>query len=183
MSPRLTSSSDSVAVDPGTAWAASPASTFSSTAMPSDPCRSKNADCGLTTRDVPGEGVDAGQREALQPARVVGQPPLGQQARVRVDPDAQRPVRADRRRQPLPERCAWPRHDGSFLHVGAVLIGDSTRVRPHERAFRSAACMSCSDRTPIPPPSAASMPCTAAAAPCTVVMHGIPRATAAERIS
>ena len=43
--------------------------------------------------------------------------------------------------------------------------------------------MSCSDRTPIPSPRIASMPCTAAAAPCTVVMHGMPRDTAADRIS
>ena len=40
----------------------------------------------------------------------------------------------------------------------------------------SAACASCSDRTPIPPAFIASIP-------CTVVMHGMPFATAAERIS
>ena len=113
----------------------------------------------LDDGDVPGEGVDAGQREPLEPARVVGQPPLGEQARVRVDPDAQRPVRGHRDREPL------------------------TEGRRHGRAFFRAACMSCSDRTPIPSPRIASMPCTTAAAACTVVMHGMPRATAADRIS
>ena len=118
----------------------------------------------LDDGDVPGEGVDAGQREPLEPARVVGQPPLGEQARVRVDPDAQRPVRGHAR-EPLPEAAA------------------GRERRRHERAFLRAACMSCSDRTPIPSPRIASMPCTTAAAACTVVMHGMPRATAADRIS
>ena len=58
------------------------------------------------------------------------------------------------------------------------------RLRSRHRADPfSAACASCSDRTPISPAFIASIPCTAAAAPCTVVMHGMPFATAAERIS
>ena len=40
-----------------------------------------------------------------------------------------------------------------------------------------------SDRTPISPACAASMPCTVAASPWTVVMHGMSRRMAAERIA
>src|SRR5690606_18353845 len=38
-------------------------------------------------------------------------------------------------------------------------------------------------RTPMLPARIAAMPWTAAARPCTVVMHGVPVSTAAERIS
>ncbi len=50
-------------------------------------------------------------------------------------------------------------------------------------APRSRAACSCNDRTPTPPELIASMPCTAAASPAVVVMQGIPRRTAAVRIS
>ena len=48
---------------------------------------------------------------------------------------------------------------------------------------RHRAAQSCSDRTPMSPRRSASMPCTAAASPCTVVMHGTLLSTAAVRIS
>src|SRR6266702_2878526 len=48
---------------------------------------------------------------------------------------------------------------------------------------RSALACSCSDRTPTSPRVIASMPCTAASRPWIVVTHGIPRRTAAVRIS
>ena len=47
----------------------------------------------------------------------------------------------------------------------------------------SALCSSCSDITPMSPRMPASMPCTAADAPCTVVTQGMFIDTAAERIS
>ena len=50
-------------------------------------------------------------------------------------------------------------------------------------ASRSAAACSCRERTPISPRMMASMPCTAAARPATVVTHGTPRRTAAVLIS
>ena len=42
---------------------------------------------------------------------------------------------------------------------------------------------SCRLRTPMSPAVSASMPCTAAPRPCTVVMHGMSAPTAAVRIS
>jgi hypothetical protein len=48
---------------------------------------------------------------------------------------------------------------------------------------RSRAACSCSDRTPTSPELIASMPCTAAPSPAVVVMQGMPRRTAAVRIS
>ena len=47
----------------------SAASTRSSTAMPREPCRSKNADCGLTTATCPASASHAGHGEPLQPVR------------------------------------------------------------------------------------------------------------------
>src|SRR5690606_1088312 len=112
----------------------------------------------LDDRDVLGEGLRRGQREPFETARVGGQAPFRHQAGVRVDAGAQRPARGDRAGQPCPEPFA------------------------HEEA-RSAACSFCRARTPTSPLIIASMPCTAAEAPCTVVTHGMPRATAALRIS
>ena len=65
----------------------------------------------------------------------------------------------------------------------------STRVKPWSNSamrtagHSSARNQSCSDRTPIEPRIDASMPCTAAPSPCTVVMHGMFAITAAVRIS
>ena len=55
-------------------------------------------------------------------------------------------------------------------------------VRRHESPG-SSRIQSWSDRTPMSPDRSASMPCTAAASPWTVVMHGTFVSTAAVRIS
>ena len=67
----------------------------------------------------------------------------------------------------------------------AALIGAGRPVAAGAcaAAGREVGACSCSDRTPISPAISASMPCTAAARPCTVVMHGTPLGTAAVRIS
>src|SRR5581483_1853875 len=69
-----------------------------------------------------------------------------------------------------------------LLGVGTdqELIEDHA-VRGRPRTHRVA--HSCSDLTPMSPARIAAMPCTAAAAPWTVVMHGVPVRTAAARIS
>ena len=61
--------------------------------------------------------------------------------------------------------------------------GLAHRRRARHVARASLACRSCSERTPTSPRTSSSMPCTAAAAACTVVRHGMPAATAAVRIS
>ena len=95
MSPRLTSSSDSVPAS------RSPARVRSSTATPADPNRSKKADCGLTAATAPAERLDAGQRERLEPGHGVGQAPLREQRGVRVDAGAERPELVHRGAQPV----------------------------------------------------------------------------------
>ena len=70
MSPRLASA---ITTSPA---AVASATRRSSSAIPADPCRSKNATCGLTTPDRPGERLDARTAERAQPGRVVAQPPL-----------------------------------------------------------------------------------------------------------
>lgn len=74
---------------------------------------------------------------------------------MRIDTGTQRAAASDRLGQPDPEG----RHGPSTL------------------------CSSRSDITPMSPRMPASMPCTAAEAPCTVVTHGMFIDTAAERIS
>ncbi len=104
------------------------------------------------------ERLHADGAEGGQPVGVGRQPPGRQQFRMRIDTQAQRPARGDRLGQPRPEagHAQWP---------------------------SSVACSSCRDRTPMSPRMPASMPCTAAEAPCTVVTHGMFICTAAERIS
>ena len=67
---------------------------------------------------------------------------------------------------------------------GDDLAGDLDRhqVPPRAAEPRRRWC-SCSDRTPMSPRTSASMPCTQAATPWIVVMHGMPLCTAAVRIS
>ncbi len=76
-----------------------------------------------------------------------------------------------------------PTHSGPRAAIAAGQAAAETVRAGHLSAPPSAACSSCSERTPMSPRMAASMPCTAADAPCTVVMHGMFIATAAERIS
>ena len=121
---------------------------------PAAPCASKNATCGLTIAK-PDERLHADLAEPRQTVGVDGQPPGAQQFGMRIDAGAQRPAARDRLGQP----------------------GTETRHGP------STVCSSCSDITPMSPRIPASMPCTAAEAPCTVVTHGMFIDTAAERIS
>ena len=84
----------------------------------------------------------------------------------------QRPASGDRRRQ-----------TGTESGTGDGVLSDPCMSGAVMSVGTSAACNSCSDRTSMSPRIAASIPCTAAEAPCTVVMHGMFIATAAERIS
>ena len=105
-------------------------------------------------------------------------------ARPRLGPvgvgDAQDAVGADRvvgrhgARAPA-ERGEHPGHDAAG-HIGTDAV-----VRGH--AATSGRCSSCSESTSGSPARAARIARTAASAPESVVMHGIPRATAALRIS
>ena len=104
-----------------------------------------------------GERLHADLAEPRQPVGVDRQPPRAQQFGMRVDAGAQRPAPRYRVGQPA--------------HRNRHVYGPSTL------------CSSCSDITPMSPRMPASMPCTAAEAPCTVVTHGMFIATAAERIS
>src|SRR5689334_3075954 len=88
---------------------------------------------------------------------VDAQPPCAQQLGVRVDAQTQRPALRHRVSQAVTE--------------------------PAHRQEPSTLWSSCSDITPMSPRMPASMPCTAAEAPCTVVTHGMFIDTAAERIS
>src|SRR5690606_15424769 len=130
---------------------------------PSRPADLEERRLRLDHRDLTGQRLHRGQREALQRAGVLGQAPRAQQRRVRIDAGAQRTARPHRFREPLTE---------------AGLPGHSSVP-----SCRIAACSFCSERTPMLPWIAASMPCTAAAAPCTVVTQGTSRDTAAVRIS
>ena len=69
-------------------------------------------------------------------------------------------------------------------------VSASTRVSTWSNSVRYAVtarpdrfAQSCSERTPMSPARIASMPCTAAPSPWTVVMHGMFAITAAVRIS
>ncbi len=105
----------------------------------------------------PAEGIDADVAELPQAVDAAGKSPRRQQLGMRVDAETQRTTGCHRGGRPGTEvhQCAAP----SWL------------------------CSSCSDSTPMSPRMPASIPCTAADAPCTVVMHGMFIATAAARIS
>src|SRR5699024_10636580 len=107
------------------------------------------------------EGLDADLGEPGQPGHVVGLAPVGEQLRVRVDAHAQPAARRQCRAQPV---CP---------------VGRGHR----SAAARSEACSSWRERTTMSPRMPASMPCTAAAAPCTVVISAVDEEIAAERIS
>ena len=115
-----------------------------------------------------------------------------------------RPAHLNRRRRALPvvpchpapssplSRCL-ERYPDKVNHQSpgrgpSPAFGPSASPAPVRRAChrtqpRSAAACSCRERTPISPRMVASMPCTAAASPATVVTHGTPRRTAAVLIS
>ena len=57
--------------------------------MPREPCRSKKRGLRLDDGDHPGEGLDRGERELLQPVHRVGQSPGVEQLRMRVDARAE----------------------------------------------------------------------------------------------
>ena len=116
----------------------------SSTANPAEPYASKNATCGLISAK-PVERLDADLGERLQ-AVGVGQTPAPQQFGVGVDSDTHRPACASAVSSRAPKVFTPPR----------------------------AACVQfLQRRTPMSPRMSASMPWTAAAAPCTVVIHGM----------
>ena len=102
------------------------ASIRSSTAMPGEPCVSKNADCGLNTgtRSPSASTMVAGA--ALQAAGVHGQAPRRQQGGVRVDPDAQRAAVGDQRGPVgLRTRSSWCSSSTARRSASAtVQIGD-----------------------------------------------------------
>ena len=103
------------------------------------------------------ERGDADVAEASQSVGVDGQTPRLQKLRVRVDAQAQWATLGHRTGEALTE--------------------------PAHRQDPRALCSSCSDITPMSPRMPASMPCTAAEAPCTVVTQGMFIDTAADRIS
>ena len=121
MSPRLTSSTTSAPASRASR------TVRSSTAMPAAPKRSKNADCGFTTAASVAERRDAGQRETLEPGRVVGQSPVPQQGRVRVDADAQRASRGKRLRPGAPRMS--PARPAASSGSGSVHTATGIRRR------------------------------------------------------
>ncbi|SHW00273.1 Uncharacterised protein [Mycobacteroides abscessus subsp. abscessus] len=118
------------------------------------PVRLEERDLRLDDREAR-ERLDADVAELRHAVGGHRQPPGGQELGVRVDAQAQR--------TPLCHGGPKPRAE---THFSANWL-----------------CSSCSDRTPMSPRIPASMPCTAADAPCTVVTHGMLADTAAERIS
>src|SRR5690606_21030802 len=111
----------------------------------------------LERGDAPAERVDVTPAERPQPRDVVAEPPALQERRVRVDPDAQRPVGGHRRCEPAPERGRRDAADRPAV------------VRRAHRAARSASC-SWRERTVNGPERTASIAWTAAASCWTVVM-------------
>ena len=105
----------------------------------------------------------------------------GEAERVR-EGQPQRRHRGSRAGQPLQHRPAGP-HRPEADAVRALGVDPAQRVPEEQVVRRQRAAQSCSDRTPISPARIASMPCTAAPSPCTVVMHGTLASTAAVRIS
>ena len=103
------------------------------------------------------ERGDADVAEASQPVGIDRQTPRLQKLRVRIDAQAQWAALGHRTGKALTE--------------------------PAHRQDPRALCSSCSDITPMSPRMPASMPCTAAEAPCTVVTQGMFIDTAADRIS
>ena len=145
-----------------------------------------------------GDGADLDEAEAERAPGRQGDPvlvhPRGQTDRGRE---------ADAEDRPAASRSAARRTSGTGPRPrrgsgrGGGGRAASARARPPRRrdpagtgpAGRPAytprilGTQSCSDRTPMSPACCASIPWTAAASPCTVVMHGMLRATAALRIS
>ena len=161
--------------------------------------------------DVAALDVQDGQRRACRPARPAPAPaprcPRGavplEERRLRLEhapPARPAPRRRSWRTAPARPASSVSPHSASSPGCGSIPTQSAPELRPPPPAAgrrstavtprsrvrapcAAPACASCSERTPIRPAFIASMPCTAAAAPCTVVMHGTPAATAAERIS
>ena len=68
------------------------------------------------------ERLDAGHRERLEPGDGVGQPPLLEQGRVRVDARAERAERVHRGAQPVAVGRGWS------LSRAVLLVGDADGV-------------------------------------------------------
>ena len=85
--------------------------------------------------------------------------------------------------------CSIENVDPMGVHTGdSVTVAPAMTLTDREYPVSythllMALCSSCSDRTPMSPRIPASMPCTAADAPCTVVTQGMLADTAAARIS
>ena len=105
------------------------------------------------------ECVNADLREHPQALHGIGQPPLLKQCRVRVDAHAQPAV---------------------FTAGGDEALTESQRIHYSETLLCSSSCRLV---TVISLPRSASIPCTAAVTPCTVVMIGTLETTAAARMS
>ena len=128
----------------------------SSTAYPGGAVRLEERHLRLDDREV-SERLHADVAEPSQAVGVGRQLPCPQQFGVGIDARAQRTT-------------------------AGYGVGETDPESGHAQRSR-AVCSSCSDITPMSPRIPASMPCTAADAPCTVVTHGMFIATAAERIS
>ena len=95
----------------------------SSTAMPREPNRSKNADCGLTAATRGASASAAVERELLQPVDRVGQAPGVQQAGVRVD------ARRTAARGRPSRRAAGRRRAGVGRSSGLLIAGAGAASR------------------------------------------------------
>src|SRR5699024_11677345 len=116
-----------------------------------------------------GECVDANPGELRQPVDAVVQTPQFKDLGMGVDADAQRTV------------CApGGRHARTETHHGSCAIAGGTGS---DGIGSDSPDQDCNDRTDTVPARSASMPWTAAASPATVVIHPMPSAMAAVRIS
>ena len=117
--------------------------------------------------------------EAVDADRVLVE--AGGQAEHVGERQPERRHRLPRRTSPAGDRSRCPdRPEGRVVRLLGVGPGeDVVEQRPVDQRL----AQSCSDRTPISPRRIASMPCTAAPSPWTVVMHGMLAITEAVRIS
>ena len=112
----------------------------------------------------------AGEVAAPSPGR--GSAGAAPPARAGATGPARRGSRRKRRRGALARgRCGSPGPGRTGQRYG------------RSASLAAVSAQSCSERTPMSPARSASMPCTAAPSPCTVVMHGMFASTAAVRIS
>ena len=109
---------------------------------------------------------------------------------VRVDAPHRehRTAHLNRRHAAVPIVACHPGRRQSPLSVVPLTLSPldplrAQRLQPRLRLTAQAAACSCRERTPMSPRMVASMPCTAAASPATVVTQGTPLRTAAVRIS